>query len=74
MFGHDGTRQALAWSEWFCAVIRRGLAFDRDGPNAQHWRNCSLWWSKPGWPTVFRAKNEDSFTAASAIGWAESML
>jgi hypothetical protein len=35
----DGTRESLAWSEWFCALMRRSLALHPDGPDAQHWRN-----------------------------------
>jgi hypothetical protein len=31
--------KALAWSEWFCAVIRRSLALHPDAPDAQHWHN-----------------------------------
>src|SRR5215471_13035087 len=31
--------KALAWSERFCALIRRHLALHPDGTDARHWRN-----------------------------------
>ena len=31
--------KALAWSEWFCALIQRSLTLHPEGPNALHWRN-----------------------------------